>query len=104
MEEFTNRLEEVNSKFTDFINENSSCQQSMALQAESCNGSALTSYFINPLGTGSLAGSKMPSSLSSSHLARESSLMDEVLSLIFIFYFILMDACYSRLIISVSHL
>ena len=81
MDEFTNRIEELNSKLT--IKKNSPSQQNMSLQAETCNGSAPTSYFITSLGSGSLTGSKMTNSSSSSQLAKESPLMDEVfLSLI----------------------
>lgn len=79
MDEFTSRIEELNSKLTpkkDF-----SSQQNMALQAEACNGSAPTSYFISGLGNGSLTGSKMPNSCSSSQLAKESPLMEEILVL-----------------------
>ncbi|GFZ21543.1 phosphoribulokinase [Actinidia rufa] len=60
----------------------SSSPQNMALQAETCNGSAPTSYFISGLGNGSLTGSIMPNSSSSSQLAKEYPLMDEVTDLI----------------------
>ncbi|KAG5062939.1 hypothetical protein JHK85_004122 [Glycine max] len=75
MDEFTNRIEELNSKLT--IKKSSPSQQNMSLQAETCNGSAPTSHFITSLGNGSLTGSKMTNSSSSSQLAKESPLMDE---------------------------
>ncbi|KAG5068392.1 hypothetical protein JHK85_000769 [Glycine max] len=79
MDEFTNRIEELNSKLT--IKKNSPSQQNMSLQAETCNGSAPTSYFITSLGSGSLTGSKMTNSSSSSQLAKDSPLMDEISSI-----------------------
>ncbi|KAL6969638.1 uridine,cytidine kinase [Sarracenia purpurea var. burkii] len=76
MEEFTSRIEEMNSKLTS--KRVSASQQNMALQAEASNGSAPTSYFISGLGNGSLTGSIMPNSSSSSQLAKESPLMEEI--------------------------
>ncbi|KAJ4710643.1 uridine-cytidine kinase C-like [Melia azedarach] len=76
MDEFTNHIEELNAKLT--VKKNSSSQQNMALQAEICNGSAPTSYFISSLGNGSLTGSILPNSSSSSQLAKESPLMEEL--------------------------
>lgn len=76
MDEFTSRIEELNSKLTS--KRVSSSPQNMALQSEACNGSAPTSYFISGLGNGSLTGSIMPNSLSSSQLAKEYPLMEEV--------------------------
>ncbi|CAN2060747.1 unnamed protein product [Malus fusca] len=78
MDEFTNRIEELNSKLTV---KNSPSQQNMALQAENCNGSAPTSYFISGLGNGSLTGAIMPNSSSSSQLTKESSVMEEMSSI-----------------------
>ena len=75
MDEFTTRIEELNSKLT---KTSTSSQQNLAFQAESCNDSAPTSYFINGLGNGSI----MPNSLSSSQLAKDSPLMEEVLWLV----------------------
>ncbi|KAI8527439.1 hypothetical protein RHMOL_Rhmol12G0075400 [Rhododendron molle] len=69
MDEFTSRIRELNSKLTS--KRVSSSPQNMALQSEACNGSAPTSYFISGLGNGSLTGSIMPNSLSSSQLAKE---------------------------------
>ncbi|KAG8654261.1 inorganic pyrophosphatase TTM2 isoform X2 [Manihot esculenta] len=77
MDEFTSRIEELNSKFT--IRKVSASQQNLAMQAEACNGSGPTSVFVSGLGNGSLAGSLLPTSSSSSQLARESPLMEEVL-------------------------
>lgn len=74
MDEFTSRIEELNSKFP--FKKNTSSQQNMAFPAEACNGSAPTSYFITSLGNGSI----MPNSSSSSQLARESPLMEEISS------------------------
>ncbi|XP_027123076.1 inorganic pyrophosphatase TTM1-like [Coffea arabica] len=76
MDEFTSRIEELNSKM--FTRKVSSSQQNLALQAEACNGSAPTSYFVASLGNGSLTGPVLPNSSSSSQLARE-SLLEEVL-------------------------
>ncbi|KAI4314022.1 hypothetical protein L6164_026965 [Bauhinia variegata] len=79
MDEFTNRVEELNSKLT--IKKSSPSQQNMALQAEACNGSAPTSHFITSLGNGALTGSRMPSSSLSSQLAKESPLAEEISSI-----------------------
>ncbi|KAG6765776.1 hypothetical protein POTOM_029833 [Populus tomentosa] len=76
MDEFTTCIEELNSKL--IINKNSPSQQNMALQAEVHNGSAPTSYFVSGLGNGSLTGSRMSNSSSSSLLAKESPLMEEI--------------------------
>ncbi|KAA8542334.1 hypothetical protein F0562_023530 [Nyssa sinensis] len=77
MDEFTSRIEELNSKFS--TRKVSVSQQNLALQAEACNGSAPTSLFMAGLGNGSLTGSLLPNSSSSSQLAKESPLMEEVL-------------------------
>lgn len=91
MDDFTTHIEELNAKLT---KKNSSSQQNMALPAEACNGSAPTSFFISSLGNRSL----MPNSSSSSQLAKESPLMDEVpwlsvsfnpLIFIFIYFFLI---------------
>lgn len=76
MDEFTSRIEELNSKFA--ISKVSASQQNLALQAEVCNGSGPTSLFVSGLGNGSLAGPLLPNSSSCSQLARESPLMEEV--------------------------
>ncbi|KAJ9163440.1 hypothetical protein P3X46_023108 [Hevea brasiliensis] len=76
MDEFAARIEELNSKLN--INRSSSSQQNLGLQAEACNGSASTSYFLSGLSNGSLTGSKMSNSSSSSQLAKESPLMEEI--------------------------
>lgn len=77
MGEFASRIEELNSKLT--IKNNSDSQQNMVPQTEPYNGSAPTTYFISGLGNGSLTGSIMRNSSSSSQLAKESPLMEEVL-------------------------
>ncbi|GKU95079.1 hypothetical protein SLEP1_g8483 [Rubroshorea leprosula] len=73
MDEFTSRIEELNSKFS--VKKVSGSQQNLAVQAEACNGSGPTSLFMTGLGNGSL----LPHSSSSSQLARESPIMEEVL-------------------------
>eukprot|EP00261_Vitis_vinifera_P040852 XP_019082095.1 PREDICTED: uridine-cytidine kinase C isoform X2 [Vitis vinifera] len=75
MDEFTSRIEELNSKFS--IRKVSASQQNLAVQADACNGSAPTSLFMAGLGNGSLTGSILPNSSSSSQLAKDSPLMDE---------------------------
>lgn len=82
MDEFTTRVEELNSKLT--IKRSTSSQQNLAFRAESCNGSASTSYFINGLGNGSI----ISNSSSSSQLAKGSPLMEEVLWLCSLFKFL----------------
>ncbi|KAL6566424.1 Inorganic pyrophosphatase ttm2 [Orobanche gracilis] len=80
MDDFTSRIEELNSNLSS--KKVSPSSQNIALQAESCNGSAPTSYFISGLGNGSLTGSMMPNSLSSPQLAKESSsLLEEISSI-----------------------
>ncbi|KAI5562345.1 hypothetical protein BDE02_15G047700 [Populus trichocarpa] len=76
MDEFTSRIEELNSKFS--TRKVSASQQNLALQGEPCNGSGPTSLFVTGLGNGSLTGSMLPNSSSSSQLSRESPLMEEV--------------------------
>ncbi|CAA0822461.1 Phosphoribulokinase / Uridine kinase family [Striga hermonthica] len=78
MDDFTSRIEELNTKLSS--RKVSPSAQNIALPAETCNGSAPTSYFISGLGNGSLTGPKpmMPNSLSSSQLAKESPLMEEL--------------------------
>ncbi|XP_039034654.1 inorganic pyrophosphatase TTM2-like [Hibiscus syriacus] len=74
MDEFTTRNEELNSKLA--VKNPTSSQQNLAFQAESCNVSAPTSHFINGLGNGSI----MLNSLSSSQLAKDSPIMEEISS------------------------
>ncbi|KAL5723417.1 uridine/cytidine kinase [Ranunculus cassubicifolius] len=69
MDEFTLRIEELSSKFTMKASNNS--HQNFP---ETCNGSGPTSFFIAGLGNGSL----LPNSSSSSQLAKESPLIDEI--------------------------
>lgn len=72
MDEFTSRIEELNSKFT--ARRVSASQQNLT---EACNGSAHTTLFMAGLGNGSL----LPNSYSSSQLAKDSPLMDEILTI-----------------------
>lgn len=74
MDEFTSRIEELNSKFTG--RKVSASQQNMAVQVEPSNGSASTSYF--GLGNGSFNGSTMLNSSSSLQLTKESPLLEEL--------------------------
>lgn len=76
MDEFTTRIEELNSKLS--FKRNSPSQQNINLQSETCNGSVPTSYFVSGLGNGSLTGSIIPSSSSFSQLVKDSPIMDEV--------------------------
>ncbi|KGN52015.1 inorganic pyrophosphatase TTM2 isoform X2 [Cucumis sativus] len=76
MDEFTARIEELNSKLS--FKRNSPSQQNINLQSETCNGSVPTSYFVSGLGNGSLTGSIIPSSSSFSQLAKDSPIMDEI--------------------------
>lgn len=77
MDEFTSRIEELNSKFA--ARKVSASQQNLALQVEPCNGSGPTSLFVNGLSNGSLTGSLLPNSASSSQLVKESPLAEEVI-------------------------
>ncbi|KAK9034174.1 hypothetical protein V6N11_050349 [Hibiscus sabdariffa] len=72
MDEFTTRVEELNFKLT--IKKSTLSPQNLAFRVESCNGSASTSYFINGLGSGSLISNSSSSSL----LAKDSPLMEEI--------------------------
>ncbi|PRQ16425.1 putative uridine kinase [Rosa chinensis] len=76
MDEFTSRVEELNSKV--LVRKTSASQQNLALQGEACNGPAPTSLFVTGLSNGALTGSLLPSSASSSQLAKESPLMEEI--------------------------
>ncbi|XP_009620080.1 uridine-cytidine kinase C-like isoform X1 [Nicotiana tabacum] len=77
MDDFTSRMEELNSKLSS--KRASPSTQNLALQPEACNGSGPTSYFISGLENGSLTGSIMPNSSSSSSLIpKESTLMEEL--------------------------
>lgn len=75
MDEFTCHIEEMNSKLS-LKNRISSQQSLLTLQAENCNGSAHTSYFMSGLENG--PGLALQHSLSSSQLANESTLAEEV--------------------------
>ncbi|KAJ0982668.1 hypothetical protein J5N97_010923 [Dioscorea zingiberensis] len=75
MDEFTNRIEEINSKFS--VRKPTMSQQNLALQADACNGSGPTSLFMSGLGNGTL----LPNSSSSSQLTKDFSLMEEVVAI-----------------------
>ncbi|XP_062094627.1 inorganic pyrophosphatase TTM2-like [Humulus lupulus] len=75
MDEFTSRIEELNSKFS--VRKVSASQQNLAMQAETYNGSGPTSLYVTRLSNGSLTGSLLPNSSSSSQLTKESPLMEE---------------------------
>ncbi|EXB44949.1 Uridine-cytidine kinase C [Morus notabilis] len=75
MDEFTNHIEELNSKLSQ--KKSSASQQNIAFQAELCNGYDPTSYFMSRVGNGSV----MPNSSSSSQLAKESPVLDEISSI-----------------------
>uniref|UniRef100_A0A0D9VK18 CYTH domain-containing protein n=1 Tax=Leersia perrieri TaxID=77586 RepID=A0A0D9VK18_9ORYZ len=72
MDEFTSRVEELNSKFA--IKKSSASQQNLAIPNEACNGSAPTNLFVSNLGNGTL----IPHSSSSNQLLKESPLVDEI--------------------------
>lgn len=78
MDEFTSRIEELNSKVS--IRKVSASQQNLALQADGCSAIAPSSLFASGVGNGLLSGSFLPNSSSSSQLARESAFMEEVIS------------------------
>lgn len=77
MDEFTSRIEELNSKIS--TRTVSASQQNLTVQAEPCNSSGPTSLFATGLANGSLTGQLLPHSSSSSQLARESPMMEEIL-------------------------
>lgn len=77
MDDFTSRIEELNNKLTR-KRVSAASSQNIAVQAEASNGSAPTSYFMSGLENGSLTG-RISNSSSSSQLARESQVMEEVI-------------------------
>ena len=73
MDEFTSRVEELNSKFN--VHKSSSLSaQNLVPPPDNSNGSGATSMFVSGLGNGTL----IPNSSSSNQLAKESPLMEEV--------------------------
>ncbi|XP_019150039.1 PREDICTED: uridine-cytidine kinase C isoform X2 [Ipomoea nil] len=76
MDDFTSRLEELNSNLSN--RRSSPRTPNIAQLSETGNGSAPTSHFISSLENGSLTGSIMPHSSSSSHIARDSTLTEEL--------------------------
>uniref|UniRef100_A0A7N0TCR7 CYTH domain-containing protein n=1 Tax=Kalanchoe fedtschenkoi TaxID=63787 RepID=A0A7N0TCR7_KALFE len=80
MDDFTNHIEELNSKLT--LKTHSASQQSLALQSETCNGFTHTSYLVSGLdNNGLIPSSVLPHSLPSSQLTKESALMDKMTAL-----------------------
>ncbi|KAJ4769152.1 Uridine kinase [Rhynchospora pubera] len=75
MDEFTCRVEELNSKMSNPMKRASASHQNLPLQSESCNGSGPTNQFVSHLGNGTL----IPHSSSSNQLHKESPLMEEIL-------------------------
>ncbi|CAA6670085.1 unnamed protein product [Spirodela intermedia] len=76
MDEFTTRIEELNSKFN--VRKPSMSQQNLVLQGDNCNGSGPTSLFVSGLGNGTL----IPNSSSSNQLVKESPLMEEIMIIV----------------------
>jgi hypothetical protein len=72
MDEFTSRVEELNSKFT--VKKHLPSQQNLALPNDACNGSMPTNLFVSQLGNGTL----IPHSSSSNQLAKDSPMIEEV--------------------------
>lgn len=83
MDEFTSRIEEISSKLS-ARRSSSASQPNLTVHPEVSNGSAPTTLFVAGLGNGSLTGSLLPHSSSSSQLARE-SVMEEVFDDAFLF-------------------
>ncbi|KAK9116283.1 hypothetical protein Sjap_015230 [Stephania japonica] len=73
MDEFTCRIEVLTPKFT--INNVTSSHQNLAVKGEGCNGSENTSLFMTSLSNGLF----LPNSSSSSQLAKESPLVEEIM-------------------------
>jgi hypothetical protein len=73
MDEFTSRVEELNSKLT--VKKHLPSQQNLALPNDAtCNGSTPTNLFVSQLGNGTL----IPHSSSSNQLAKDSPMIEEV--------------------------
>jgi len=72
MDEFTSRVEELNSKFT--VKKHLPSQQNLALPNDACNGSTPTNLFVSQLGNGTL----IPNSSSSNLLSKDSPMIEEV--------------------------
>lgn len=75
MDECTSRVEEINSKLT--TSNAFSRQQNLAVQAADYNDTAPPTMFM--AGNDAMSGTPIPSSASSSELARESLIMEEIL-------------------------
>ncbi|KAL8150613.1 hypothetical protein V2J09_020421 [Rumex salicifolius] len=76
MDEFASHIEELNSKLT--TKKASPSQQNLALHSEACNGSVPTALMAG-LNNGALSGSLLTHSSSSSQLAKDSQVIEEVL-------------------------
>ena len=72
MDEFTSRVEELNSKFS--LKKHLPSQQNLALPNDACSGSTPTNLFVSQLGNGTL----IPHSSSSNQLAKDSPMIEEV--------------------------
>jgi len=75
MDEFTSRVEELNSKFT--VKKHLPSQQNLALPNDACNGSTPTNLFVSQLGNGTL----IPNSSSSNLLSKDSPMIEEIMNI-----------------------
>jgi hypothetical protein len=72
MDEFTSRVEELNSKFS--VKKHLPSHQNLALPNDACSGSTPTNLFVSQLGNGTL----IPHSSSSNQLSKDSPMIEEV--------------------------
>ena len=79
MDEFTSRVEELNSKFS--VKKHLPSQQNLALPNDACSGSTPTNLFVSQLGNGTL----IPHSSSSNQLAKDSPMIEEVSLSLYLF-------------------
>ncbi|CAL5054777.1 unnamed protein product [Urochloa decumbens] len=75
MDEFTSRVEELNSKLT--VKKHLPSQQNLALPNDTCNGSTPTNLFVSHLGNGTL----IPHSSSSNQLSKDSPMIEEIMNI-----------------------
>ncbi|EES00571.1 uridine-cytidine kinase C [Sorghum bicolor] len=75
MDEFTSRVEELNSKFS--VKKHLPSQQNLALPNDACSGSTPTNLFVSQLGNGTL----IPHSSSSNQLSKDSPMIEEVMNI-----------------------
>lgn len=78
MDELTSRIEQLNSNCS--IRRVSTSQQNLALQSEVCNGSA-PPLLMAGLSNGPMTGGLLPHSSSSSQLAKESQITEEIMGI-----------------------